>query len=268
MSKGQKDAKPVGWDDQSLHDPHARPDKAARVRDMFNAIAPTYERVNTVATFGRDAVWRRRAVTAADVRTGDVVLDLACGTGDMIRAFARATPGPGRIIGVDFAREMLARGDYSGVAVPVELIEADALDLPLPDASVDVISCAFGVRNFQDLQAALQEMYRVARPGARVVILEFASPENRWLRRGYTFYCNTVLPWLGAWIARDAVGAYRYLPRSVETFETPAAMVQRLRQAEFSAVTARRMNLGGVVLYRAEKRTRTISQPENPQETT
>jgi demethylmenaquinone methyltransferase/2-methoxy-6-polyprenyl-1,4-benzoquinol methylase len=247
---------PPGWDERALRDPHRQFDKAGRVQAMFNAIAGTYERINTLATFGRDAVWRRRAVEAARVQPGDVILDVACGTGDMIRAFGEVRsqkPVPGRIIGVDFAREMLARGDYSRVAVPVELVEADALDMPLPDESVDVISCAFGVRNFQDLQAGLVEMYRVARAGARVVILEFAMPGNRLLRWLNERYCKFVLPCLGALVARDRVGAYRYLPRSVKVFEPVESMVLRMRDAGFVNVTTRAMNLGGVVLYRGEK---------------
>lgn len=259
-------SQPRGWDERALRDPHGQVDKARRVQAMFDAIAATYERVNTLATFGRDAIWRRRAVGAANVQSGDVILDVACGTGDMIRAFAAQASAvrsqesgagrraaPARIIGVDFAREMLARGDYAGVTVPVELIEADALHMPLPDASADVISCAFGVRNFQDLQAGLREMLRVARPGARVVILEFARPGNRLIRWLNERYCRFVLPCLGALVARDRVAAYRYLPRSVEVFEPVQSMVLRMRDAGFVNVTVRGMNFGGVVLYRGEK---------------
>ncbi|MFH1745694.1 MAG: ubiquinone/menaquinone biosynthesis methyltransferase [Planctomycetota bacterium] len=241
------------WDHDSLRDPHGRTDKAQRVQAMFDAIAPTYERINNIATFGRDAVWRRRAVAAANVQATDVILDVACGTGDMIRAFARCQPPPARIVGVDFSREMLSRGNYMGINTPIELLEADALALPLPVSSVDVISCAFGVRNFQDLDAGLTEMRRVARPGARLVILEFAPPDRRLSRWAYEFYCRAVLPWLGWLIARDRVGAYRYLSRSVETFVSRRQLAARLEQVGFQNVTTRCMNLGGVVLYRAER---------------
>ncbi|MGD8453403.1 MAG: ubiquinone/menaquinone biosynthesis methyltransferase [Phycisphaerae bacterium] len=249
-------SRPPAWDRAALRDPHGQQDKAQRVQAMFNAIAGGYERVNTLATFGRDAVWRRRTVAAACVQSTDEVLDVACGTGDMIRAFAHGSPPPARLIGVDFAREMLDRGDYTGLDVPVELIEADALQLPLANESVDVVSCAFGVRNFQDLQAGLEEMYRVLRTGGRVLILEFAPPAGRVLRWVYGVYCRVVLPWLGRWVAGDHVGAYCYLTRSMETFEPPEIMMRRLTDVGFRRVTAQRMNMGGVVLYWGEKNRR------------
>jgi len=244
---------PAAWDAETLCAPHARRDKPTRVEAMFDAIAPTYERVNTLATFGRDAVWRRRTVAAAGVRAGDIVLDLCCGTGDMLRAFAANEPTPKLIIGVDFAERMLVEGVARTVPGRARLLRADALRLPLANESVDVISCAFGVRNFGDLQAGLDEMYRVARPEARVVILEFALPRTALLRRAYRFYCDVVLPRLGAAISGDRVGAYRYLPRSIQTFEDVAALVHRLTSTGFANVTVRRMNFGGVALYRAEK---------------
>lgn len=253
MRDAKGNAETPSWDATTLRDPHAQPDKAARVEAMFDAIARTYERVNTITSFGRDAAWRRRAVAAAEVRAGDVVLDLCCGTGDMVRAFARKTPAPARVIGVDFSAEMLAAGDFTGLPVAVETIRADALNLPLPDAAANVISCVFGVRNFSDVQRGLDEMYRVARPGARVVILEFATPQFAPLRWGYQVYCERVLPRLAQWISRERVGAYRYLARSIRTFEPVRLMRRRLEDAGFVSVTARRMNFGGVVLYRADK---------------
>jgi demethylmenaquinone methyltransferase / 2-methoxy-6-polyprenyl-1,4-benzoquinol methylase len=241
------------WTDATLRDPHAQADKAARVEAMFDAIAPTYERVNAIATLGRDAAWRRRTVAAAEVRGGEVVLDLCCGTGDLVRAFAHVVPAARRVIGVDFSAGMLAGNRADGEPTPTQLIRADALRLPLADESVDVISCAFGVRNFDELQAGLVEMFRVARPHARVVILEFAAPENSVLRWAYQLYCETVLPRVGAWISRDRGGAYKYLPRSIRTFESAATMARRLQDVGFRDVTLRRMNFGGVVLYRGVK---------------
>jgi demethylmenaquinone methyltransferase/2-methoxy-6-polyprenyl-1,4-benzoquinol methylase len=255
MVRGLQPRKPFdGWDGESLRAPHNAPHKAARVEAMFDAIAPTYERVNTVATLGRDAVWRRKAVAAADVRATDIVLDVCCGTGDMVRHFARLTPSPTLVIGVDFAARMLAAGDFRGEHAAVQVVRADALRLPLADATVDVVSCTFGVRNFADLQAGLEEMGRVARPGARVVVLEFTQPASRLMRWAYAFYCERVLPRLGGWISGDRVGAYRYLPRSIYTFESAEQMARRLEDAGFGDLTLRRMNFGGVVLYRGVRR--------------
>lgn len=237
------------WDSAALRDVHQQRDKAARVEAMFDAIAPTYERVNSLATFGRDAAWRRKAVAAAAVQSTDIVLDVACGTGDMLRTFAAHHPKPARLIGLDFSANMLAAGRYDGLGRP-HLLRGDAQRLPLADSSVDIVSCAFGVRNFQTLQQGLDEMARVLRPGGRVVILEFANPQNAILRRLYRVYCETVLPALGTWLSQDRSGAYRYLPKSIESFETRASMCRRLEDAGFAGVTDTAMNLGGVVLYR------------------
>jgi demethylmenaquinone methyltransferase/2-methoxy-6-polyprenyl-1,4-benzoquinol methylase len=240
----------AAWDRAALRNPHSAPDKAARVERMFDAVAPRYERVNAVASLGRDAAWRRRAVASAQVNSGDVVLDLCCGTGDMLRAFDAGPTRPGRLIGLDFSAEMLRHGAYPHLAAPLTLIRADAQRLPLADASVDVISCAFGVRNLADLGAGLREAGRVARPGARIVILEFATPRNPVLRWAYQNYCEHMLPLLAAWVSTERVGAYRYLARSIRTFETVESMLRRLRDAGFERAVAAFMHLGGVVLYR------------------
>lgn len=238
------------WDAERLRDPHAQPDKAARVESMFDAIAPTYERVNRLASLGMDARWRRRAIAAADLTGGEVVVDLCCGTGDMVRAFAGATPAPRVVLGLDFSAQMLSNGQYPPQPVPLQLFRADALRLPLADASADVISCAFGVRNFQDLPRGLAEMRRVLRPGGRVVILEFAAPENPLVRWGHNLYCDVLLPRLGQWLSRDRTGAYRYLPESIRTFARRGQMVEALRAAGFDDVRTFAMNLGSVIVYR------------------
>jgi demethylmenaquinone methyltransferase/2-methoxy-6-polyprenyl-1,4-benzoquinol methylase len=246
-------AAPV-WDFHALRDPHRQNDKATRIQAMFDAIAPSYERVNQIASFGQDAAWRRRAIAAAAIRAGDCVLDLCCGTGDMLRAMAQSVPAPGRLIGVDFAAGMLTAGRYPTVAAPpIHLIRADATRLPLADASVDVVTCAFGVRNFQNLANGLHEMTRVLRPGGRLVILEFATPEFALLRWAHGLYCNVILPTLGRLISRDRTGAYRYLPRSIETFEPPERTCARLRELGLHDIQTRRMNLGGVILFSARK---------------
>ncbi len=233
-------------------DPHLLADKAARVRRMFDDIAPTYERVNTLASAGRDRGWRRETVRLAEVKPADRVLDIACGTGDLAEAFAHA--GARRVVGLDFASEMLLRslGRAPGQA---GWIQGDGLRLPFADESFDITSCAFGVRNFQNLEAGLREMYRVLRPGGRAVILEFSMPAQPILRGIYQFYFAKILPKLATWISGDRTGAYNYLPSSVRTFVTPAQMIELLKKVGFSAARATSRTCGVVHIVRAEKAT-------------
>jgi len=156
---------------------------------------------------------------------------------------------------------MLDRAARRQLPARATLLQADALRLPLADESMDIISCAFGIRNFGDLQAGLGEMFRVARPGARVVILDFATPRNRALRWAYQLYCDRFLPQLADLLRPDRVGAYRYLPRSIRTFEPPDALSRRLEKAGFSRVRVWRMGMGGVVLIRAVKPDHVIRGP-------
>ncbi len=239
------------WDRDALRDPHGQPDKALRIEAMFDALAPTYELVNTLGSLGRDAAWRRRAVAAAGAAAGEVVLDICCGTGDMLRALAAATPA--LLVGVDFAEQMLARANFAGARVPVHVVRADALRLPVADDVVDAVTCAFGVRNFADGPRGLAEMYRVLRPRGRVVILEFAQPEHPLWRVLYRLYVGRLLPLLAAVVSRERIRAYHYLARSIRTFEPARNLALRLETAGFREVTWRTMNFGGVVLYRGVK---------------
>lgn len=241
------------WSDAALRDPHGATDKASRVEAMFDAIAPSYERVNTLATFGQDARWRRRAIAATQHTRNDVVLDIACGTGDMLRTFQQHVPCPARVIGLDFSAGMLGAGQYVTSLGALNLLRGDGTRLPLRGESVDIVTCAFGVRNFQQLDKGLREMCRVLRRGGRCAILEFATPANPVLRWMYERYCRVVLPALGRLVSRDRSDAYRYLPRSIETFDTPPMMERRLLDAGFATVRTQLMNFGGVALYLARK---------------
>jgi demethylmenaquinone methyltransferase/2-methoxy-6-polyprenyl-1,4-benzoquinol methylase len=247
------------WTDRELTSPHDQPDKARRVQAMFSAIAGSYDLNNRLHSFGRDQAWRRAAVVVAEPRPGDTVLDVACGTGDLALAFARR--GVARVVGVDFTFNMLAiaraksasLGPPSpGLCIP-HYIAGDAQNLPVADASVDIVSIAFGIRNVADTPAALAEFYRVLRPGGRVVVLEFSLPTNRVLRSVYNLYFSRVLPHTAAWIARDKTGAYQYLPRSVGTFIDRPRMLELLAAAGFARPTLRPLTLGVAVVYRAEK---------------
>ncbi len=250
------------WTRHALEAPHLDQDKARRVRRMFDAIAPRYELVNSVFSLGRDAFWRRRAVELALVRPHEDVLDIACGTGDFARVFARA--GPRSVVGCDFAHHMLIRasagcGAHSAKDATrrqkqvLQWCEADALRLPFGPASFSIVSCAFGVRNFQELEFGLTEMFRVLRPGGRAVILEFSRPSNRLFRAAYEFYSSRVMPLGASWLSGDRSGAYRYLPRSVVSFLTAEQMCARLQRVGFGSTTATPLTFGVVTVYMARK---------------
>jgi demethylmenaquinone methyltransferase/2-methoxy-6-polyprenyl-1,4-benzoquinol methylase len=239
-------AQDLVWDENRLADPHAQPDKAARVQAMFDAIAPTYERVNRVLSAGRDAAWRREAVKTASVRPDDRILDLACGTGDFARAFATACPA--LVVGADFAWEMLGRG-AARHGPRLRWCQADALRLPFADGMFTVVSCAFGVRNFQNLCHALREMHRVLAPGGRAVILEFSTPSSRILAPLYLFYFRRIMPRLAGLLSGDRTGAYHYLPHSVSSFTDAAGLGAALQTAGFGRLIQRRLSFGIVTLH-------------------
>lgn len=260
---GQENGAPL-WDKDRLARPHAQPDKATRVQAMFDAIAPTYERVNTITSVGRDAVWRRETVRAADLPANGDVLDVACGTGDLLRAFAE-DGRPAHVIGADFSFNMLRHahlpdeGPEDAAVSPehkpsaVSFCRADALRLPFADNRFDAVSCAFGIRNFQDLATGLGEFARVLKPGGKTVILEFSLPRFSPLRKLYLLYFRHLLPRIARVISRDRVGAYRYLPESVIAFTSHDQILTALAQSGFADVQARRMTLGVVTLYIAVK---------------
>jgi demethylmenaquinone methyltransferase/2-methoxy-6-polyprenyl-1,4-benzoquinol methylase len=248
----------AGWSaDELAANPHLRSDKPEKVRSMFAAIARSYDLNNRVHSLWQDQLWRKFAVKQAGVKPTDIVLDVACGTGDLSEAFARA--GAARVIGLDFTREMLDIAEHKAQRRPanwrantIEYIQGDAQQLPFADASVDIVSIAFGIRNVLEPQRALAEFARVLRPGGRVVILEFAEPRLAPVRWFNNLYCRRIMPVTATWIARDRSGAYKYLPKSVETFMAPADLLDGLRSVGLSNVSATPLSLGICMCYRAE----------------
>lgn len=244
------------WTSQTLARPHHAPDKSLRVRRMFNGIAHRYEFINTLFSAGRDAAWRREAVRLAQISSADDVLDVAAGTGDFARAFAAA--GARLVVGVDFAHEMLrlavAKQDRDPIRSPTTCwCEADALRLPFPSGCCSVVSSAFGVRNFADLDVGLAEMFRVLRPGGRAVILEFTTPTNRITRAMYHLYSQRLMPMAASIISRDREGAYRYLPRSMVSFPGAEQVCECLRGVGFADAIATPLTLGIVTVYVARR---------------
>ncbi|MEM8739340.1 MAG: bifunctional demethylmenaquinone methyltransferase/2-methoxy-6-polyprenyl-1,4-benzoquinol methylase UbiE [Planctomycetota bacterium] len=243
---------PPAWAAPDLDRPHAQPDKARRVEQMFAAIAPSYDLNNRVHSLGRDQAWRRAAVRAADIQPGDRVLDVACGTGDLSLAFQDTAAA--HVVGIDFTVPMLAVANQKdpGPERPT-YYAGDALRLPVADASVDVVSIAFGIRNVADPAAALAEFARVLRPGGRLIVLEFTVPPNPLVRWGNAFYSGWLMPRTASWIARDRSGAYRYLPRSINTFASKDQLLRLMADHQFTGVSARSLTLGIAAIYRGLK---------------
>jgi len=211
-------------------------DKARAVRAMFDAVAPRYDLVNRVMTFGLDRRWRRLTVAALDLPAGSTVADLACGTGDLCADLAGAGLTP---IGFDLSAGMLAAAHTTA-----PLVRADVVSLPLPAASVDGATCGFALRNLVDLRAFLAELARIVRPGGRIGLLEVAEPSHPALRLGHRFYFTRVVPRIGAALS-DAT-AYRYLPRSVVYLPPVDVLVGAVAEAGFPDVHRRALS-GGIV---------------------
>lgn len=249
MPHNTPSSSPQAWTATDLAgDPHRIADKDQRVRRMFGAIAHRYDLNNRLHSFGRDQAWRRRAVRLCRVRPTDDVLDAACGTGDLAEAFADA--GPASVCGVDFTARMLQyarrkarRRRAAGAAAPTYRL-ADVMTLPFADASFDVVSIAFGIRNVADPSKALREFRRVLRPGGRLVILEFSQPDNPVLRAVNGLYCEHVMPVTATLLAGDRSGAYRYLPRSVSTFADRQALADMMTGAGFQNVSQHPLTFG------------------------
>ncbi|MEM7682531.1 MAG: ubiquinone/menaquinone biosynthesis methyltransferase [Planctomycetota bacterium] len=245
---------PAGWSGGALEadtNPHDTADKPRRVREMFSAIAGSYDLNNRVHSLGVDVLWRRSAVRMAGLQPGDSVLDVACGTGDLSRAFAKA--GAGRVAGVDFAGPMLdiahQKGGPSAKPRPAYAL-GDAMRLPVASGSVDVVSIAFGIRNVADWRGALGEFFRVLRPGGRLIVLEFDRVRIPLVGGLFRFYCERIMPVTAGWLARDRVGAYRYLPRSVATFATGRELAQGMSDVGFAQVRSRSLGLGAAAIHR------------------
>lgn len=258
-------SRPTAWTAETLVDPHAADDKSRRVRGMFDAIAPSYDLNNRLHSIGRDQAWRRAAVRAVGMQPGDTVIDVACGTGDLALEFSRV--GAGRVVGVDFTQGMLAVAVNKSArtrGVQPTYVCGDATRLPVEEETAHVVSIAFGIRNVADPAEAIAQMHRVLRPGGRLVILEFSTPTWAPLRMLYTFYFRHVMPRTASWIARDRSGAYRYLPRSVDTFLSRPQMIALMYDAGFVTVTAKPVSFGIAMIYVGTKLARPSSEPPDP----
>lgn len=241
---------PAWSDDDLAANPHTHAEKARRVERMFAAIAHAYDLNNRLHSMGRDQAWRRAAVRLADLKPTDVVLDVACGTGDLSMAFANARVKPRQVLGLDFTLPMLNIAQRKRRDNRLSYHAADAMRLPVADHSVDVVSIAFGIRNVADPLTALREFHRVLRPAGRLIILEFSTPTNPLIRFVDRVYREKIMPVTASLIARDRSGAYKYLPKSVNTFMDRSAMVEQMQTAGFTDPVIQPLTFGVAVCYR------------------
>jgi demethylmenaquinone methyltransferase / 2-methoxy-6-polyprenyl-1,4-benzoquinol methylase len=214
-------------------DQHAR---AEYVREMFDRISGRYDALNRILTFGMDVGWRRKGVRALGLPPGSLVLDLACGTGDLCRELARAGHRP---IGFDFSPGMLAQ---ARARVRAPLVRADVLRLPVGGGVADGVVYGFALRNVVALPALFREAARVLRPGGRVVFVEVSEPAHPLLRLGHALDFRRVVPFVGGALSDRA--AYAYLPASMSYLPSPARLARMLRDADFHDVRRAALSAG------------------------
>ncbi len=227
----------------------AEGDKARRVAEVFDSVAPRYDLMNDLMSAGLHRVWKAFTVQLAGLRPGHRVLDVASGTGDLARAFAQRVQPGGMVVATDINGAMLDEGRRrlldAGVCVPA--VQCDAEHLPFADASFDRVSVAFGLRNMTHKEAALAEFRRVLRPGGKLLVLEFSRPWEP-VRPLYDWYSFQVLPRLGQLVAGDS-GSYRYLAESIRKHPDQATLKAMMEQAGFVGVQWYNLSAGVVALH-------------------
>lgn len=221
------------------------------IQRMFAEVAEGYDRANRVLSLGIDVFWRKRAARVAGVQEGERVVDVCAGTGDLSLQLSRLGA---KVVGADFCAPMLRHAERkaTGRSARPSFVCGDAMHLPFRDATFDLATVAFGIRNVEDPVAGLREMARVVRPGGRVVVLEFCRPRVPLLGSAYLFYFRKVLPTLGRWISRSDNGAYDYLPDSVMKFPERTEFTGLMAKAGLARPSFQVLSGGIAAVYRGE----------------
>jgi demethylmenaquinone methyltransferase / 2-methoxy-6-polyprenyl-1,4-benzoquinol methylase len=228
--------------------------RATDVRNMFDRIVGRYDLLNTLLSAGRDRAWRQALRRAVAERKPAVGLDLCCGTGDVALELKRGVPGLELLVAADFSFPMCreASRKFARCNNPPATCCADGLLLPFADQSFDFVSVAFGVRNFESLNAGLAEIARIIRPGGMTAILEFAPPRGRFLKALYKPYLSMAIPLAGKIVSGDS-GAYQYLASSIQSFLPPEQMTECLLGAGFQDPKVHKLSFGVTCLYTASR---------------
>lgn len=229
-------------------------DEKKDIGGLFDRIAGTYDRFNHLLSLNIDRKWRRKAVRS--LRPSGILLDVATGTADLSMEIIRQRKAC-RVEGIDLSSEMMKIGskkvEKAGMSDKISFNECSALDMPYPDHSFDAVTCAYGVRNFSDLDKGLSEMFRVLRPGGQLMILEFSYPSNKVIRALYDFFFTHFMPLAGRAVSKDKT-AYTYFRNSVKGFIWGQEMSDRISAAGFIDVCYKTMTFGITTLYTAVKK--------------
>ena len=223
---------------------------------MFSSIAPTYDLLNSILSLGLHKRWKRRAVSEAGLKVGDRALDLCSGTGDIAIYLAKKVGPKGRVVALDFSEEMLKLAQKKAVKWAVsEVIDfqtGDATQLDLANDSFHAVTIGFGIRNVDKIAKAFSEMYRVLRPGGKVICLEFSQPTSALIRRIYDFYSFQIIPRIGGLISKN-FDAYHYLPDSIREFPDQDRLKSLMDKAGFKNTYFTNLAFGIVALHTGEK---------------
>lgn len=250
MSQNTNDTTDFGYEQVNTAE------KASKVADVFHSVAAKYDIMNDLMSFGVHRLWKRFAIDCSGVRPGQKVLDLAGGTGDLTAKFSRIVGEKGQVILADINDSMLKVGRDKlrdlGVVSNVEYVQANAQALPFPENTFDLITIAFGLRNVTDKDEALRSMYRVLKPGGRLLVLEFSKPSNELLSKAYDMYSFNLLPTMGKMVANDSE-SYKYLAESIRMHPDQETLKGMMDTAGFEQTQYYNLTGGIVALHRGYK---------------
>jgi demethylmenaquinone methyltransferase / 2-methoxy-6-polyprenyl-1,4-benzoquinol methylase len=225
-------------------------EKKQKVKEIFDSIAFRYDFLNHLLSFGVDHYWRRKALKLSKVGSETILLDVACGTGDVaIEAYRQ---GVRNIIGADFSHNMLGLFKKKSEWIVGKVIQTTAEQMPFRDNTFTNISVAFGVRNFYDIKEGFMSFYRVLKPNGKAIVIEFQMPESKVFKSFYKFYFKKILPFIGGIVSKNKA-AYQYLPNSVEEFDEKISLPDLLKEAGFKFVKKYKLTFGIVQVVIAEK---------------